>query len=74
MSTFSVQSPLTWEKGQQKQESRQPFQEKAIQQKQGLRVENSTLSRVLKAFFNDFWGKNYTLVKKKKGLKTCKRQ
>ena len=32
----------------------QLFQEKAIQQKQGLREENSTLSRVLKAIFNDF--------------------
>ncbi len=36
------------------QERCQLFQEKAIQQKQGLREENSTLSRVLKAIFNDF--------------------
>ena len=41
------------------------FQEKAIQQKQGLGEENSAFSRVLKAIFNDLWGKNYTLVKKK---------
>ena len=30
--------------------------------------------RVLKAFFGDFWGKNYTMVKKGKGIKACKYQ
>ena len=29
---------------------------------------------VLKAFFGDFWSKNYTMVKKKKGIKVCKYQ
>ncbi len=45
-----------------------------IQQKQGLGEENSAFSRVLKAIFNDLWGKNYTLVKKKKRIKVCKYQ
>ena len=28
----------------------------------------------IEAIFNDLWGKNYTLVKKKKGIKACKCQ